>query len=166
MQRFYSFVSLPVITGLLIAVSLPPAQAEPGSGYYVASLSEETLAPEGTTLPAAARATHEESINPSTDLRSLPNNSQPSSSSRRAGATRGGHLTTAAALRCTGDLTNAAIAAKFAAINMSTSPDEGSNPSTTPVANLGILNSSAAIATLTWQLQPTYQFSLSHSPCE
>ena len=166
MQRFYSFVSLPITTGLLLAVSLFPAQAEPVSDHYLASIPEATLAPEGTTLPGAALAMHEERLNPSTDLRSLPSDSQLPSSSRRAGSTRGGHITAAASLRCTGDLTDAAIAAKFASITMPASTNQGANPSTASVANPGTFNSSSAIAASTWQLHPAYQFSLSRTQCD
>lgn len=166
MQSFYNCVSLPIITGLLIAASLTSAQAKPASDQYLASIPEGA-SPSTTTLPGATRATHEEDLNPSTDLRSLPTGSGSPSSTRQAGATRGGHVTTTAAQLCVNDLTEGAIAPEFTSLDMMSSTVTESSLSTLPtVATPTALNGLPAIAASTWQFHSTYQLSQSPAPCE
>ncbi len=166
MQRFYTCVSLPIITGLLIAVSLASAQAKPASEQYLASIPAGD-SPSTTTLPGATRATHEESLNPSTDLRSLPTGSGSPSSNRQAGATRGGHVTTTASLLCVNDPTESAIASEFTSMNMTPNANAESSLSTLlAVATPRAVNHAPAIAASAWQLHPEYQFNQGHILCE
>ncbi|MGP1382471.1 MAG: hypothetical protein ACTS2F_02870 [Thainema sp.] len=145
---------------------MTPAQAKPASDQYLASIPEGA-SPSTTTLPGATRATHEEDLNPSTDLRSLPTGSGSPSSRRHPGATRGGHATTTASQLCVNDLAEGAIAPEFTSLDMMSSASAGPILSTLPtVATPSVLNSLSAIAASTWQLHPTYQLSQSLAPCE
>lgn len=163
MQRFYNCVSLPLITGLLIAASLTSAQAQPASEQYLASIPEGA-SPSTTTLPGATRATHEEDLNPSTDLRSLPTGSGSPSTNRQAGATRGGHVAATASQLCMNDLTEDAIASEFTSLNMmpTANVEFSVSTGTTPSALSGL----PAIAVSTWQLDSAYQLNQSPALCE
>lgn len=158
MQRFYNYVSLSLIAGLLVAAApLTAVEAKPASDVQLASIPNGTTAPDGTTLPGATRAIHVDNINPSTHLRSLPSGSGSSSSSRRAGATRGGQIVTAASLFCANNLVeDSAIATEqmeptttAAPITMSDRSEASFDLLTTAIAH-----SEAA----TWQLH-VFQFS-------
>lgn len=163
MQRFYNCISLPIITGLLIAASLTAAQAQPASAQDLASIPEGA-SPSTTTLPGATRATHQEGLNPSTNLRSLPIGSSSPSSNRQAGATRGGHVVTTAAQVCVNDLTEDEIASEFTSLNMM--PDANAEFSVSTGATVSTVHELPAIAAATWQLYPDYQLSQSPTVCE
>lgn len=155
------------MTGLLIAGSLTSAQAEPVSQHQLANLPEGTSPSTSTTIPGATHATHEEDLNPSTNLRSLPTGSGSPSSNRQAGATRGGHVTTTAAQLCVNDLAEGAIASEFTSLDMMSSASAEPSLSTLPtVATASALNGLPAIAASTWQLYPAYQFDQGHILCE